>query len=69
MCGIVGYAGFRDCSEVLVHALTKLEYRGYDSAGIAVFENGKIKVCKSQGKLEMLKAKMEQQGRPQGHVE
>lgn len=68
MCGIVGYAGFRDCSEVLVHALTKLEYRGYDSAGIAVFENGKIKVCKSQGKLEMLKAKMEQQGRPQGHV-
>lgn len=68
MCGIVGYAGFRDCSEVLVHALSKLEYRGYDSAGIAVFENGKIKVCKSQGKLEMLKAKMEQQGRPQGHV-
>lgn len=68
MCGIVGYAGFRDCSEVLVHALTKLEYRGYDSAGIAVFENGKIKVCKSQGKLEMLKVKMEQQGRPQGHV-
>lgn len=68
MCGIVGYAGFRDCSEVLIHALSKLEYRGYDSAGIAVFENGKIRVCKSQGKLEMLKAKMEQQGRPQGHV-
>ena len=68
MCGIVGYAGFRDCSEVLIHALTKLEYRGYDSAGIAVFDNGKIKVCKSQGKLEMLKAKMEREGRPQGHV-
>lgn len=68
MCGIVGYAGFRDCSEVLIHALTKLEYRGYDSAGIAVFDNGKIKVCKSQGKLEMLKAKMELEGRPQGHV-
>lgn len=68
MCGIVGYAGFRDCSEVLIHALTKLEYRGYDSAGIAVFDNGKIKVCKSQGKLEMLKVKMEREGRPQGHV-
>lgn len=68
MCGIVGYAGFRDCSEVLIHALTKLEYRGYDSAGIAVFDNGKTKVCKSQGKLEMLKAKMEREGRPQGHV-
>ena len=37
MCGIVGYVGARDCSDVLVSALTKLEYRGYDSAGIAVF--------------------------------
>ena len=42
MCGIVGYVGPRDCSDVLVSALQKLEYRGYDSAGIAVFENGKI---------------------------
>ena len=33
MCGIVGYVGPKDCSEVLVNALTKLEYRGYDSAG------------------------------------
>ena len=41
MCGIVGYVGPRDCSDVLVSALTKLEYRGYDSAGIAVFENGR----------------------------
>ena len=40
MCGIVGYVGPKDCSEVLVNALTKLEYRGYDSAGIAVFDNG-----------------------------
>ena len=38
MCGIVGYVGPRDCTDVLVSALTKLEYRGYDSAGIAVFE-------------------------------
>ena len=44
MCGIVGYCGYRDCSDVLVDALTKLEYRGYDSAGIAVFEEGKIRV-------------------------
>ena len=40
MCGIVGYVGPRDCTDVLVSALTKLEYRGYDSAGIAVFEDG-----------------------------
>ena len=68
MCGIVGYAGFRDCSDVLVDSLSKLEYRGYDSAGIAVFENGEIKVCKAQGKLENLKEKMNREGKPNGCV-
>ncbi len=37
MCGIVGYVGSRNCTDVLINGLTKLEYRGYDSAGIAVF--------------------------------
>ena len=68
MCGIVGYVGPRDCSDVLVSALTKLEYRGYDSAGIAVFENGKIEVAKSKGRLSDLVAKMEKEGKPQGHA-
>ncbi|MGN0441422.1 MAG: glutamine--fructose-6-phosphate transaminase (isomerizing) [Acutalibacteraceae bacterium] len=68
MCGIVGYAGYRDCSDVLVDSLSKLEYRGYDSAGIAVFEDGAIKVCKAQGKLENLKEKMSVEGKPQGCV-
>ena len=68
MCGIVGYVGPRDCSDVLVSALTKLEYRGYDSAGIAVFENGKIEVAKSKGRLSDLVAKMEREGKPQGHA-
>lgn len=68
MCGIVGYAGYRDCSDVLVDALSKLEYRGYDSAGIAVFEEGTIKVCKAQGKLKNLQNKMEIEGKPQGTV-
>ena len=49
MCGIVGYVGPKDCSEVLVNALTKLEYRGYDSAGIAVFDNGRNQDRKDQG--------------------
>ena len=44
MCGIVGYVGERDCTDVLLDSLSKLEYRGYDSAGIAVFENGEITV-------------------------
>ena len=68
MCGIVGYVGPRDCTDVLVSALTKLEYRGYDSAGIAVFEGGKIEVAKTKGRLADLSAKMEREGKPQGHA-
>lgn len=68
MCGIVGYVGPRDCSDVLVSALTKLEYRGYDSAGIAVFENNEIKTVKTQGKLKDLEDKLKKVGKPEGHV-
>ena len=67
MCGIVGYVGEKDCTEILVDALSKLEYRGYDSAGIAVFDNNKINVVKCQGKLVNLIGKMEEEGRPSGH--
>ena len=45
MCGIVGYVGKRNCTDVLINGLSKLEYRGYDSAGIAVFQDGKIAVA------------------------
>ena len=68
MCGIVGYVGKRDCTEVLLNGLGKLEYRGYDSAGIAVFQDGKITVAKSKGRLKDLEEKMEREGRPFGHV-
>lgn len=68
MCGIVGYVGPRDCTDVLVSSLTKLEYRGYDSAGIAVFDNGQIKVAKSKGRLADLVTKMDKEGKPQGHA-
>ncbi len=68
MCGIVGYVGPKDCSEVLVSALRKLEYRGYDSAGIAVFEDGSIKIAKEKGRLDDLVAKMQTEGTPKGHV-
>lgn len=68
MCGIVGYVGHRDCSDVLVSALTKLEYRGYDSAGIAVFEKGEIKVAKSKGRLSDLVEKMNIEGKPVGNA-
>lgn len=68
MCGIVGYVGHRDCSDVLVSALTKLEYRGYDSAGIAVFEDGEIKTVKTKGKLKDLEDKLAAVGKPDGHI-
>ena len=68
MCGIVGYVGHRDCSDVLVSALTKLEYRGYDSAGIAVFENGEIKTVKTKGNLKDLEDKLATVGKPDGHI-
>ena len=68
MCGIVGYVGEQDCTDILVEALSKLEYRGYDSAGIAVFDNNKINVVKCQGKLENLVDKMAEEGKPVGHA-
>jgi len=59
MCGIIGYAGGADKAvEVILEGLTKLEYRGYDSAGIAIIENGKLFVEKKSGRLENLKSVM-----------
>jgi len=58
MCGIVGYIGKRQASSLLVDGLTKLEYRGYDSAGIAVLDREKIHIIKSVGRLGALKEKL-----------
>ncbi|MCR1972669.1 glutamine--fructose-6-phosphate transaminase (isomerizing) [Clostridium sporogenes] len=54
MCGIVGYVGFRKASDVIVDGLTKLEYRGYDSAGIAVNDGKEIEFQKYKGRLNVL---------------
>lgn len=67
MCGIVGYIGQRDCTDVLMDGLEKLEYRGYDSAGIAVFEKTGIKTVKTKGKLVDMRKKLETEGSPVGH--
>lgn len=58
MCGIVGYVGSKNASQVLINALKKLEYRGYDSAGIAVLEDGDILVRKCKGALKFLEQKI-----------
>lgn len=68
MCGIVGYAGDRQAAGILVDGLEKLEYRGYDSAGIAVFENGHICVEKAKGRLSNLEEKLHRDGVPVGNV-
>jgi glucosamine--fructose-6-phosphate aminotransferase (isomerizing) len=57
MCGIIGYIGPRETKEVLLESLRRLEYRGYDSAGIALFDGGKVLVRRSQGKLRELERK------------
>ena len=54
MCGIVGYIGQKDATPIVLNGLKRLEYRGYDSAGLAVLENGHIEVRRDAGKLEQL---------------
>jgi glucosamine--fructose-6-phosphate aminotransferase (isomerizing) len=54
MCGIVGYIGHQKASHLLVNGLKRMEYRGYDSAGISFLENGKINILKQKGKVENL---------------
>ncbi len=54
MCGIVGYIGPKDATPIILNGLRRLEYRGYDSAGIAVIEGGKIEVRRDAGKLDRL---------------
>ncbi|HEY3489213.1 MAG TPA: glutamine--fructose-6-phosphate transaminase (isomerizing) [Candidatus Deferrimicrobiaceae bacterium] len=58
MCGIVGYVGRRPCVDLLVEGLRKLEYRGYDSAGVAIQNGTSIAVRKSQGKIDQLAQKI-----------
>ncbi|HET6614599.1 MAG TPA: glutamine--fructose-6-phosphate transaminase (isomerizing) [Dehalococcoidia bacterium] len=59
MCGIIGYTGERDAAPLLLDGLQRLEYRGYDSAGIALLDEGEISVTKGAGKLSALRAGLE----------
>lgn len=54
MCGIVGYYGTKDAKEIILKGLSQLEYRGYDSSGIAVLENASLKILKKKGPLSEL---------------
>ena len=52
MCGIVGYVGKRNAKDVILDGLKRLEYRGYDSAGIALVRNGSVEIRKKVGEMQ-----------------
>jgi len=68
MCGIVGYIGDKEAQEVLLDGLTRLEYRGYDSAGIAVAAGGRTHLRRVEGKLQGLKELVQANGMPPAHL-
>jgi glucosamine--fructose-6-phosphate aminotransferase (isomerizing) len=61
VCGIVGYVGKRDATPVLIEGLHRLEYRGYDSAGLAVMHRGRLRVTKTAGRVQDLRDKLSEQ--------
>lgn len=68
MCGIVGYIGHRDAYPIILNGLRRLEYRGYDSAGIALYDGNDIEMCKTKGKVEDLSQKADVHISKNGHL-
>lgn len=68
MCGIVGYLGHRDAYPIVIEGLKRLEYRGYDSAGIALFDGTNLNVSKTKGKVTDLENCVEKQISKEGHL-
>lgn len=69
MCGIIGYVGLRDATPILIEALKKLEYRGYDSSGVGLLNNDAVLVVrKSKGKIKSLEELIHQQPVPFSHI-
>ncbi len=68
MCGIVAYIGRRQASPILLEGLKRLEYRGYDSAGVAVMEKGKLNVAKAVGRVRNVEELIERQGNFNGTI-
>ncbi|WP_282069714.1 glutamine--fructose-6-phosphate transaminase (isomerizing) [Olleya namhaensis] len=68
MCGIVGYIGKREAYPIVMEGLKRLEYRGYDSAGIALYDGSEIKLCKTKGKVANLEERVKEEITTNGSV-
>ena len=68
MCGIVGYIGARQAYPIILNGLKRLEYRGYDSAGVALFDGKDIIVCKTKGKVADLEARVAKEIKTDAHL-
>ena len=68
MCGIVGYIGKRDAYSVIIKGLHRLEYRGYDSAGIVLYDGNELKLSKTKGKVSDLEAKAQEENTTIGKI-
>ena len=66
MCGIVGYIGKRDAYPIIIKGLQRLEYRGYDSAGIAIYDGNDIRLSKTKGKVSDLQSQLEKETSTKG---
>ena len=68
MCGIVGYIGNREAYPIIIKGLQRLEYRGYDSAGIMLSDSESLDICKTKGKVEDLKRKAQNEMHTNGQL-